>query len=169
MKRLVLVSVLTVCMAGAAQGDFYTDEIDWSPDILLSHPGLAKTYTHSILDYDFPHVGETVTAATLVVWLYDDGENQKEQFKLTYDGTTWTSNHEDMPDILTAYPVTISPSVLSDGKLDVEVKADNGDFYLDKSVLTVSTTSVAPLPGAALLGVLGLVVAGSKLRRHQHP
>lgn len=173
MKKLVLVSVLTVCMAGAAQADLYTDPIDWSLEpILLSHPlSASKTYTHDITDDGFPHLGETVTDGTLEVWLHDALIGaMKERFTLTYDGTTWTSEHKDIPDDPTLYLMTISPSVLSDGVLDVTVTANDGAFYLDKSLLTVTTLvddsgpPVVPVPGAVLLGLLGMGAAGLKLR-----
>ncbi|HPC96809.1 MAG TPA: hypothetical protein PLU87_17825 [Sedimentisphaerales bacterium] len=58
-----------------------------------------------------------------------------------------------------------------DGKLDVGISVWNygilpAGISLDKSTLT-ATVEAVPVPGAALLGVLGLSAAGMKLRRRK--
>jgi hypothetical protein len=50
--------------------------------------------------------------------------------------------------------------------LDITVKATSGDFYFQKSKFTVeSDYNPVPVPGAVLLGMLGLSVVGVKLRK----
>jgi hypothetical protein len=175
MKKLLLVSVLTICMAGAAQANLYTDGYD-PTDIKLSHDNNphSLTYTYDITDNGFPHAGETVVSGSLDVWLRDDGDNSgynhEEIARVTYDGTSWTAFDGEMPDSSTKYSVTaIDTSLLSDGKLIVVVEATEGDFWFEKGLLTVNTridgTPVVPVPAAVLLGLLGMGAAGLKLRR----
>ncbi|MBL7186493.1 MAG: hypothetical protein ISS70_09215 [Phycisphaerae bacterium] len=58
----------------------------------------------------------------------------------------------------------------NNGMLDVQISLEEGATSLLRSVLTgdVSPADAVhnPVPGAALLGILGLSVAGIKLRRH---
>jgi hypothetical protein len=176
MKRVIelaVVSIVALGLAGVAQADMYTETHD-PADIFLaaSGPGhvASTSHTFDITLQGFPHGIETVISANLSVWVYDDGDNwgtnNRESFDVTYDGTVWTAlNNVELADTLSAFSTSVDTSMLqSDGKLLVTITATKGDFYYDKSTLTVVTERV-PLPGAVLLGFLGLSAAGRKLRR----
>jgi hypothetical protein len=87
-----------------------------------------------------------------------------EEVRVAFDGQSWIV----LGDVDTGtYDLVVDLALLNDnGKLDVTVDVYNrkGDVYLTSSVLT-GTAQVVPVPGAVLLGVLGLGAAGMKLRR----
>jgi hypothetical protein len=111
--------------------------------------------------------------------LYDDGDGYIDYYEgavATYDGTDWTIIwQQDMPESSTKYdlPTFFDPvTKLDDGELVVTITSkgwnstNNRDFYFDKAVLTVNTeVNPVPVPGAVLLGILGLSAAGVKLRK----
>ena len=96
-------------------------------------------------------------------WWYVPGE--EEVVKVTFDGSEW----QNIGDVDTEWTDSIAVNVdllNYDGLLSVKVEVTNsgGDVCLLASELS-GTAQVVPVPGAVLLGVLGLGAAGMKLRR----
>ena len=93
-----------------------------------------------------------------------------------WEGADWSEFYtvSDLPDpsLTTVTGLAINAAWINgnNGVLDVRISLDEGSTTLLSSVLTgdVSGADVVqnPVPGAALLGILGLSVAGIKLRKH---
>ena len=148
----------------------YTHDLNAGPD------GLDVPNTHRVTD------------ATLALTFGDDDSDDhgwffgyydyREFVKLAYDGVTWfditdVSNGHDVDS--NTYSTVLAINWLTDGKLDVQLDIwnplGNADLRLYSSTLSGHFEDVpadavhTPVPGAALLGMLGLSVAGTKLRR----
>jgi hypothetical protein len=170
MKRFLLSLVLLVCIATVAKADIYTDIYNPADTLVTTSSGTWINHIMDITDNGFPHPLEYVTSATLTVWLYDDYYDPSyptsalyEYATVIYDGTEWNLGEVGNDD----YGHSITASLLSDGLLNITVKSTGGDFYFDQSKLCVNTCySAVPVPGAFLLGMLGLGAAGIKLRKY---
>ena len=180
MKKVILTAVLAMCMATVAQADMFSSVIDFSPDVYIGE-GQTYTYSHDLASALPPLTipGDTVTSATLKL-TFDDDEflgdfwSPLEYAWVELDDTGtwgWTEVNDG------TYPIPVNIAWLNDnGILKVEVTIDDdplsdywdgrnyADVYLTKSELCGEFTPV-PVPGAILLGILGLSVAGLKLRK----
>jgi hypothetical protein len=173
--KMVVLSALLVGSVGTAQAIPQT-WVDIEGD-LGAYVGNQYSYTHDITDgwNGFRPGIDTLTSATLSIWLYDDqglfgsdspwllGDKQ-ESVKFRFDGGSWTptGNVELLSDFW--FDVT---SLLDDGVLSVVVKAVTGDFRFGTSILTArgdSSTSV-PEPATLTLFGFGLLAAGFAARR----
>ena len=166
MKKVILIAIMTICMTTAARADLYTDWYDPSDTKVTTSSSTWINHTHDITDDGFPHPLEYATSAELKMWLKDDNDLSSEYTVAIYDGVNW--NIGDWFGWSTeVFDVSVNPSLVADGKLDITVKATKGDFYFNKSLLSVESDYVPiPVPGALLLGMLGLSAAGIKLRKH---
>ena len=171
----IVVACLMALTAGTVSADIYTDTYNPS-DVALSatNPQYASSisFTHSIQDNGFPHPNEYVIGAMLAITLYDDNDSAYEWVAVELDGTNWQSWEVDGSySNRDTFSAGVTASLLSDGLLNVVVTATSGDFWFDKSKLTVKTAyeenPVVPVPGAVLLGVLGLGAAGMRLRKNK--
>jgi hypothetical protein len=182
--------VCMTCMSSSVSADLYTfeDTIDtWGPfqvDAAWIAQGFPLNYTHDLtqeVDFD---AGDLVTEAWLELDFTNDATDDhgsrlwgiiqwdfREYATVAYDGVNWvpvTPGGEVDDD---AYSLVLNIDWLNNnGMLDVTVAVSNplgtATAWLDHSkVHGTAETPVVPVPGAVLLGTLGLVAAGRKLRR----
>lgn len=164
---------------------------DSSTDGKLILQAAPFSYVHDIL-YAVPPVdvpgGDVVTSATLSLVFFDEDKqdrvhmqgnqnswkDEEEYVKLAFDGNVWVNlgevdsgsyNPQD-------YGLIVDLGWLNDdGVMHVTVNVwnnnlANGNIYLTSSTLTGDfTVAPVPVPGAILLGMLGLGYAGRRLRR----
>ncbi len=170
----------------------FSDTISWSGNgVLITPNNTPFGYQHDINDDVDLAAGDEVISATLTLTFKDDdndnhGEywvqtgwgwgngywqqyDNREYVRLAFDGTDWFEFAGGAEIDNTVYTMVVDVGFLNDnGVLDVEVDVWNalgtGDVYLKRSELC-GTAEVVPVPGAVLLGVLGLGAAGMKLRR----
>jgi len=173
----------------------FEDEIDYGyPGQLITQQS-AHVYFHNINPYvDFAAGDEVVEAELTLVfndvererywsngWKYrwvEEGDDtyggwygwgaydNEEWVALQFDGGAW--NYLGEVDTGTETLEVAMALLNTDGILNVTVAVYNdlctADIYLQSSTLS-GTAQVVPVPGAVLLGVLGLGAAGMKLRR----
>jgi len=135
-------------------------------------------YQHDIADWVNFAEGDFVTDATLTLEFHDDDNNDKvgtsydnrEYVTLAFDGGGWVelAGGEEIDQGLYDLIVNVDWLNDDDGILGVSVGVWNpsgtGDIYLRTSTLS-GTAAVVPIPAAVLLGMLGLGVAGWRLRK----
>ena len=99
------------------------------------------SYTHDIRDGfgGFRPGIDSISSALLTIFLYDDGDSSLEYARFRFDGGSYTGQYEidgsqSSPD---HFGFSLA-SLLSDGLLNVTVKATQGDFKFAKSELVVS-------------------------------
>lgn len=192
MKKLsiaLVVAALLALTSGIASADTwngvdydFVDMIDtWTIlgipgwDAMPIVEGTPLTYTHTISGYLIPDE-YLVTEAWLNLDFTNDSTDKvtilwdnREYVEVGYDGTEW----HDLGEVGDGqYVLIVGIDWLNDdGKLDVTINVTNPGWnpataYLDHSVL-YGNVSVVPVPGAVLLGVLGLSAAGIKLRKNR--
>ena len=154
-------------------------------DSVLIGQNLPLSYTHTItgfvipdeylvteawLELDFTNdtTDESLQIPFTNIYLYDF----REYVQVGFDGNVW----HDLGEVDDGYypmdlEVIVGVELLNlDGTLNVTINVSNpgctATAWLDHSVL-YGNVSVVPVPGAVLLGVLGLSAAGIKLRKNR--
>lgn len=173
-KRLMISLIICAFMNGVAQADMFEQEIN----VPGSSQGVwfyaIRSVTHD-LSLATPPVDvsglDVVTSATLTLAIRDDGTGPYPAYAYaSLDDHDWMLLGEVKTTTLKDYFVDVPVAYLDDGLLKVEVRSgyftsgDHEDFEWLQSTLSGEFT-VVPVPGAILLGILGLSAAGIKLRK----
>lgn len=183
--RLATITALIGASIGVAQATPYVWTDSYDPADIRISAGQSITYQHNILD---PASGsfrpgiDTITSASLTLWLYDDAffgdlpyiGDAQETVSFNFDGGSWSSAQAVGGNALIgdAFSFFSLANLLSDGLITVGVGGQSGDFKFDKSFLTVrgdkagGVTSV-PEPGTLMLFGLGLLGVGVASRRRR--
>lgn len=147
----------------------------WSPvghtatytlqDDPASDPLVPPTYTH-LFDFTplITNPSELIDSATLYVNVYDDNDQQAERITLAADGTVILENFKltnKGSDTLGPFDVL---AYVADKQLMLSVQGAAGDFYYDKSIVSV-ITHVVPISATWLLVGTGLLGLGALGRR----
>jgi hypothetical protein len=178
MKKVLLVLVLVLCMAGAAWADTMTDttlftttgtvasedlvsiNTAWGPSVnYLAGTGDWVSWKHQFT-YNPPYT--TVTSGTLTVYLRDDageGDGGLLGYKNEYAFGYSESGNWNFGEVNTgSSSYAVNAAFLADGVFNVTLTSVYGDFYIDKSELTMTVPEPATmlLLGLGLLGVAGI-------------
>jgi hypothetical protein len=130
-----------------------TQEVDFGAGHQILTAALELDFTNDLTD-------STESKWGIIWW------DHREFVRVAYDGAGFTEIGEVDDG---QHDLVLDINWLTDGQLDVRVEVHNygvlgwADAWLDHS--RVYGTAVVPVPGAVLLGVLGLGAAGLKLRK----
>jgi hypothetical protein len=131
----------------------------YDPVDSLVSDNASVTYT-----FDFSSDFSTVTAVSLVAWVYDDGNDADDRFQILAGDPLHVvhtfGNNTDLPETTASYSISQWLNPLADIKnntLPVKIQShQRTDFYFDKFELNVTGT-VVPIPAAAWLLGTGLI------------
>ena len=181
MKKLLLISILTVAVTGTAQAELFTDVVTVN-QLVLTYYDIVKDEVFNVgayWEHNNPYPGDynaallagLITDVTLTVNASDiDPLDDLVYVYFNDKNSVWhelgTIGDGDNP-----FP--LNPTWLDDvavyGRLYLTVQNAPpwDDWWWDTAMINTSTleVDVVPVPGAVLLGILGLSVAGVKLRK----
>lgn len=191
MKRLMFITILCAFMAGPTMADIYpfSDTIDFSADGSATFDGTTHdytavdcpddtpfSYTHNLVGLDPP--AEAFLDATLYVthaknlagsnsyelWFIADSASQKiGDLSKSQNPNKWVNDQFDVTNLITGSGANWSLQIMVDEEQWNPTISPNGlTMFLAES--TVAGNYV-PVPAAVVLGILGLGVAGWKLRK----
>ena len=172
-KTLCQLAALTVASVGTAHAvpAAWTDTID-PIDFKVTAPA-SVSYSHIITDgfHGYRPGVDSISGASLLVDLYDDSDFLSgETVAFNFDRSGWTPSFAVggawwSPD---TFGFSVA-SLLSDGVLNVTLKATSGDFYFAKSTLVVTGDRATAVPEPATLAtfVFGLLALAFVARRRQ--
>ena len=177
-----LVAMMLTCV-GTGNAVVFTDVYDPYPGVYLDkHHDTVYSFTHDITDSGFQPSAYTVTSADIYLTFHDDKDNIlgiPDIFDLIHEKVSFTfdSVYQDQKEIDTdmVHFLVDTQLLQSDGKVQVTLKAIEGDVYFDKSTLKAQATLNAhetptptPEPASLLLlgsGLVGLAFKGRKKLR----
>jgi len=188
MRRIVLITALVALMSGVASADLPFTSIE-TPNVLINE-GETYTVTHD-LSIDPPALTvppDVITSANLTLYFDDDPTTVWGYEVLPYDlalefawvdiaggaggSGSWVEVGGWVGQDELDYSIDTDWLNLNSGILPVDVTIENwndhwffgthADIYLTQSELS---GTYVPVPGAVLLGMLGLSVVGVKLRK----
>lgn len=148
--------------------------------------GESYYYWHNILDDGYKPGVDSITSASLSIWLADDdllGDLQlpkwlgggwlgdkEETVGFKFDNGSWHSDEVDgipLPFLAERFDFTVT-SLLTDGLLKVTIKAFQGDFLFGGSRLDVyGDRASVPEPGTLGLFGLSMLAMGFAARRRR--
>lgn len=190
-KKYVVLSVvaaLVACMSSSVSAGIYEfkDEIEswtvFNVDAMLITPSTPFTYTHNLSDnVDFIRGDQILEASLELDFTNDWGDDvqtnwrgkiwwdEREFVTVGFDGDDWVEVGEVGND--GDYEIVLDVDWIDDnGMLDVTVTVNpnyalpGATAWLDRSTV-MGKAEVVPVPGAVLLGMLGLSAAGLRLRK----
>ena len=174
-RKITVCAALLMASIGTAQAvPAYWD--DWAGDdgryINSENP---YSYSHNITDWGSgsyrPGI-DSISSSSLTIWLYDDAffgdlpiiGDGNETVGFRFDGGSWTSAKEVdgnvIPFLWDDFDFIVT-SLVSDGILNVKIKANRGDFRFGASHLEAwGSTGGRSVPEPATLSMLGLGLIG---------
>ncbi len=173
--NILAVFVLSWVGSGVATGGPLTFEDVFNPnDVLFTRTGLRSLeFTHDLTAEGFDPLTDTLTDATLSLYLRDDNDPSAEKVDIALDDL-WSFNNEKIASGTgsTLLMFSVNALVSPDGMLKVSLTRQNGTFYFEQSILnaeadrqgaltepTEALTAV-PEPTSLSLLALGVAVAG---------
>lgn len=173
MKKLAFVSVLVICLVGVAQAEIYYTDYEWIDECIWDTP-LGSWNDDVYWDHENPYPGDyeealadgLICGATLKITacLEECDDVVKIKFWDAEDNPHFLGYLQNGDTVFTLDPEWLDTVAV---KARIEYERDFWCDLLDQAKIICAELVVCevPLPGAVFLGVLGLAVAGRKLRK----
>lgn len=161
---------LAFASAGTANAlpTIWTDSYN-PKDFILAAPG-SVSFTHDIKDSGYRPGIDSIYGAALFINLYDDGDSRSaEKATFKFDGSGWTPAADVVGSVSWADTFIFDvASLVTDGILNVTVKAASGDFYFaDSKLIVVGNQATVPEPMSIAIFGIGLLALGMTMKRRR--
>lgn len=189
-RKITVCAALALGYMGTANAipAYWDDWAGESGTYLTSNPGKGEfstySYTHDITDWgsgNFRPGIDSISSASLTIWLYDDAffgdlpllGDAGETVGFKFDGGSWSSSEQvdgnPIPFLWDDFDFIVT-SLVSDGLLNVKIRANRGDFQFGASHLEAWGNKAGrsvPEPATLSLFGLGLLGLGFAARRRK--